>query len=317
MRLTKLDKAAETAISVCMGAKKKESVLVLTDTDTREIGYAIYKNAQRLGHETAYLEMPTLETNGQEPPAPIAEAMKLFDVALFPTAKSLTHTNARRAASKAGVRIATFPGITKDIMIRGMNADYKKIAKASDAMTRKLDRAASVRITSPAGTDVSFSIKGRKAISSRGLYHKKGMAGNLPTGEAYVAPVEGSAEGVFVVDGSMAGLGLLGKEKIVVEVKDGYATKFSGGRQAKKLENILKKFGKPGRNIAEFGVGTNDNLKLSGLLLEDEKVAGTVHLALGNNISMGGSVDVPIHLDGVILKPSFWLDGKQVMKDGE
>ena len=80
---------------------------------------------------------------------------------------------------------------------------------------------------------------------------------------------------------------------------------------------MLDKVGKDARNIAEFGIGTNDSAKLSGVLLEDEKVMGTVHLALGNNITMGGTFNVPIHLDGIIKKPTVYLDGKLLMKSGK
>jgi len=80
---------------------------------------------------------------------------------------------------------------------------------------------------------------------------------------------------------------------------------------------MLDKVGKDARNIAEFGIGTNDSAKLSGVLLEDEKVMGTIHIAVGNNVSMGGSVNVPIHLDGVVKKPTVWMDGKLLMKDGK
>ena len=92
--------------------------------------------------------------------------------------------------------------------------------------------------------------------------------------------------------------------------RSGYATKIIGGVLARKLKLQLDAVGKDARNIAEFGIGTNDSAKLSGVLLEDEKVMGTIHIALGNNISMGGSVNVPIHLDGVVKKPTVWMDGK-------
>jgi len=243
--------------------------------------------------------------------------MKKFDVVFCPTAKSLTHTDARRAASAKGVRIATFPGITKDVMIRGMNADYKAISKRTIKLQKILEKGKEVRVTAPAGTDISFKITGRKVIPSKGLFHAKGESGNLPTGETFLAPVEGTAKGVFVVDGSMAGLGLIKNANIKIEVEKGYATKISGGIAAKKLKVMLDKVGKEARNIAEFGIGTNDSAKLSGILLEDEKVMGTIHIAVGNNVSMGGSVNVPIHLDGVIKKPTVWMDKKLLMKDGK
>jgi len=315
-KLTKLDTASQIAIRDCMGAKKNESVLIITDEQKREIGYSLFENAKRLGHKSLLVEMKSGKINGEEPPEAVVELMMRFDVVLVPTAKSITHTNARRAASAIGVRVATFPGITKEIMIRGMNADYKAISKRSVKLKKILEKGKQIRVTAPAGTDITFSIKARTAIASKGLFHKKGESGNLPTGETFLAPVEGTANGVFVADGSFAGLGLMKNTKIRVEVKNGFATKITGGIAAMKLNAMLDEVGKRARNIAEFGIGTNDSAKLSGVLLEDEKVMGTVHIALGNNITMGGTFNVPIHVDGVIKKPTVRMDGKLLMKDG-
>ena len=130
-RLTKLDTASIIAIKDCMAVKNNEKVLVITDETKREIGYSLFENAMRLGHKALLVEMPTGKINGEEPPKEVAEMMQKFDVVLIPTAKSVTHTDARRNASAMGVRVATFPGITNEIMIRGMNADYKAISKRS------------------------------------------------------------------------------------------------------------------------------------------------------------------------------------------
>lgn len=317
MKLTKLDRASEIAIVNCMGAKKKERILVISDCNKKEIGYSLFSNAIRLGYEALYVEMKPGKINGEEPPKQIADLMKQYDVVFCPTTKSLTHTDARREASAQGVRIATFPGITKDVMIRGLNADYNYISKLSIKLKKILERGKFVRITTSLGTDLSFSIAGRTSYASKGLFHKKGESGNLPTGETFLAPVEGTSNGVFVVDGSMAGLGLIKNVNLKVEVKDGYATKITGGKIATQLNKMLDAVGKDARNIAEFGIGTNPSAKLSGVLLEDEKVMGTIHIALGNNKSMGGSVNVPIHLDGVVKKPTVYLDNKLLMKEGK
>ncbi len=316
MNLTKLDKACITAIKDCMAVKKNEKILVITDEIKREIGYAIYKNGISLGYSCLFVEMKAGSINGEEPPVEVADLMQRFDVVFCPTAKSLTHTDARRAASQNGVRVATFPGITKEVMIRGLNANYKEISKRSIRLKKVLEKGKHIRVTSPAGTDISFSIENRKAIASKGLFHQKGESGNLPTGETFLAPVEGTANGIFVVDGSMAGLGLIKNVKLKIEVKNGFAEKITGGKLANKLKSQLDGVGRLARNIAEFGIGTNDSAKLSGILLEDEKVMGTVHIALGNNISMGGTVNVPIHLDGVIKKPTVYLDNKIIMDNG-
>jgi len=316
-KLSKLDSASIIAIRDCMGAKKDEKILVITDELKREIGLSLHENAIRLGFESLLVEMKSGKINGEEPSNVVAELMQKFDVVFCPTEKSLTHTDARRNASAKGVRIATFPGITNEVMIRGMNADYKSISKRTVKLTEILESGNKIHVTAPIGTDITFSIAGRKAYASKGLFHAKGESGNLPTGEAYLAPVEGSANGVFLVDGSMAGLGLIKNSNIRIEVENGYATKITGGILAKKLNVMLDKVGKDARNIAEFGIGTNDSAKLSGVLLEDEKVMGTIHIALGNNVSMGGSVNVPIHLDGVVKKPTVWMDGKLLMRDGK
>ncbi len=317
MKLSKLDKASIIAIKDCMGAQKGESVLIVTDELKKKIGYNLYINALALGHEALFVEMKSREMHGQEPPKQVADLMKMFDVVLCPTTKSLTHTNARREASSLGARIATFPGITEEIMIRGLNADYKKIAVLTNKLTEVLNDVKIIHVTAPNGTDITIDVDGRKAISSKGLFHKKGESGNLPTGESYIAPMEGKSNGVFFVDGSMAGIGVIKGKPIRIEVKNGLAVDISGGVQAKKLNSIIEKYGNPGRNIAEFGIGTNDKVKLSGLLLEDEKVMGTIHIALGDNKSMGGNVNVPIHLDGVVKKPTVFFDDKMIMKNGK
>lgn len=317
MKLTQLDKASIIAIRDCMGTQPNESVLVVTDEFKKKIGYSLFQNAKRLGHESLFIEMKSKEMHGQEPIHQVAELMKMFDVVLCPTAKSLTHTNARRNASALGARIATFPGITEEIMIRGLNTDYHKIAALTIKLQEILNDVNIVRVTTPLGTDITMDITGRKALPSKGLFHKKGESGNLPTGEAYIAPLEGKSNGIFFVDGSMASLGVVKGKPIRIEVKDGFAVNISGGSQAKKLDETLSKFGNLSRNIAEFGIGTNHKAKLSGVLLEDEKVMGTIHIALGDNKSMGGNVDIPIHLDGVVKKPTVLFDGKMIMKNGK
>jgi len=317
LSLAKLNKACKIAIIDCMGAKEGETILIITDENKREIGYALYKTARKLNFESLYVEMKPGEINGEEPPKYVADLMKKFDVIFVPTTKSYTHTKARRNASAKGARVATFPGITVDSMVRGLSADYHRIAALSLKLKKQFDKTKVARITAPNGTDITLELTGRESIPSKGLFHKKGESGNLPTGETFAAPVEGTTNGVFVVDGSMAGIGVIKDKPIVIEVEKGYATKITGGAQARKLVKMLEPYGKKARNIAELGIGTNDKAKLSGLLLEDEKVLGTVHLALGNNKSMGGKIDVPIHLDGVIKKPTVYFDGKLIMKNGK
>jgi leucyl aminopeptidase (aminopeptidase T) len=299
-----------------MGVKSGEQVLVVTDEPMRKLAYALRQAARDLSAEVFLVEMLPRKTNGEEPPAPVAQLMREVDVVLCPTSRSLTHTDARRAASAQGVRVATLPGVSEEIMVRCMNADYNRIAARTAALCDRLGRTSAVRVTAPAGTDIFMPVAGRKAHASSGLFRDDGQWGNLPTGEAYLAPLEGQSHGVVVVDGSMAGIGMV-KESIRIVVEGGYATDITGGDEARRLRELLEPHGRDGRTVAEFGIGTNDKAILSGAIIEDEKVMGTIHIAFGDNKSMGGSVRVASHLDGLVKRPSVWFDDEKVMEDGK
>lgn len=315
--MKELKNAALIALRDCMAIKEGEKVLIITDEPARKIGYALWEGAKELGTEAIFTEIMTPKSNGEEPPAPVAELMKLVDVILIPTSKSLSHTDSRREASKKGVRIATLPGITEDMMTRTLNADYNEIARKSDAFAEIISNASNIRITTEKGTDINLAVEGRDGHSDTGLNHNPGDFSNLPAGEAYVAPMEGLSEGIIVFDGSMAGVGILNSETINVKVDAGYATEITGGAGAEKLNSIMEPFGKLAYNLAELGIGTHDKALITGEVLEDEKVIGTVHIAFGDNKSMGGTIRVASHLDGVITEPTVIADGKMIMDKGK
>ncbi|CAN5620782.1 aminopeptidase [soil metagenome] len=308
-------RASTVAIRDCLGAARAESVLVVTDEPLRGIGYALRQAAKDLGHEVLLVEMLPRRSNGEEPPPHVADLMARTNVVLCATSRSLTHTDARRAASAAGARVATLPGVTEAIMVRCMNADYGKIAERTERIRALMAAARTIKVQAPSGTDLVMPIGGRRALASTGLIREKGQWGNLPTGEAYLAPVEGQSQGVVVVDGSMAGVGMT-REPIRIVVKDGYATEITGGPEASTLIALLEPHGRDARTVAEFGIGTNDRAILTGVILEDEKVLGTIHIAFGDNKSMGGSVRVASHLDGLVKQPTVWFDDRLIMDDG-
>lgn len=314
--MEELKKSAEIAINNCMAVKKGETVLVITDQPLRKIGYFLWEAAKEATTEAILLEIIPRTSNGEEPPHQVAELMKNFDVILIPTSKSMTHTKARREACEKGARIATLPGIREDTMKRTLSADYHNIAKRCSKIAQALVGGKTVKVTTSFGTDIIMSLEGRDWKVDNGLYHNPGNFGNLPAGEVYIAPLEGTASGQVVVDGAMAGLGML-KKPLKLLVRDGYVTEISGDEKAEDLEKLIAPFGKDAKNIAELGIGTNDKAKLCGSVLEDEKVLGTVHLAIGDNKSMGGNVSVESHLDGILSKPTLEIDGKVIMKDGE
>jgi leucyl aminopeptidase (aminopeptidase T) len=312
----KLEAAARTALETCLAVKAGETVLVITDEPKRDIGAAIWRVAKSMNTEAMLAEIIPRQRNGEEPPAPIAALMAASSVVLCPTSKSLTHTAARREACAHGARIATLPGVTEDMMIRCLSADYQAIAERSKRLSVELERGNEVHVTSPAGADIRLVRGERHAKPDTGFYHRAGEYGNLPAGETFFAPIEGTAQGVIVFDGAMAGVGKVSKP-IRIVVRDGMAVEITGGEEAQKLNALINPLGNAARNIAELGIGTNDRAKITGVILEDEKVLGTVHIALGDNMSMGGAVSVPSHLDGLIMKPTVYVDGRMIMDAGK
>lgn len=312
----RLTDAAEIALLRCMGARPGEKVLIVTDTKLHELGNIFFQTAQKIGVEAMLMEMMPRLSNGEEPPLAVAAAMQEADVVLLVTEKSLSHTGARRKANEAGARVASLPGLTREMMARALNVDYEQIGSLSKTISASLTQGKSARLTTPSCTDLSFGLAGREGHADIGLYQHKGMFGNLPAGEAYIAPLENTAQGILVIDGSMAGIGKI-KSPITIHVEKGYAVEIRGGEEAALLNILLAPHGKEGRNIAELGIGTNRQAQLTGAVLEDEKILGTVHVALGDNHTIGGIVEVSSHLDGVILSPTLEIDGHILLKDGK
>ncbi len=312
----RLLRAARVALKDCMAISKDEVLLVVVDEPLRSIGYAFWGVGKQLGVESIITEYMQRETHGAEPPDAVAKLMTLADVIVAPTSRSLSHTQARRRACARGARIATLPGITADSMRRTLTVDYSKIKKLTTKLAARLTRGGEAHLVTPAGTDITMSLRGRKGLADTGIAHKRGAFTNLPAGEAYIAPTEGTANGAIVVDGSMSGAGLT-RRTVTMHVKNGNVVRFEGGREAKIIQRLVKGAGKGATNIAELGIGTNPKARVTGNTLEDEKAIGTVHMAIGDNRSMGGRVTVPLHLDAVMLRPTLTIDGKLILKNGK
>jgi len=311
-----LMQASVIGLRDAMGLKPEETLLIVTDEVKREIGQALHEAGKELCKESILVEIKSREINGQEPPSSVAELMKMVDVVVCPTAKSLTHTDARRNAVKLGVRVGTMPGIRVDIMSRCLNADFDKIINLTNFVAKSLEGVKTVRVVTEAGTDLTMPIEGRMIIPSTGVLREKGQSGNMPSGEVYLAPIEGKSNGTLVIDGSMASIGMV-ETPIKVKIVDGYAEEITGGEEAARLIAILDKSGREARAVAEFGMGTNYKAILTGQILEDEKVLGTIHVAFGNNLTMGGTIAVNSHLDGLVKQPYVYFDNKLVMEKGK
>jgi leucyl aminopeptidase (aminopeptidase T) len=311
-----LIECAKNALIECLNLQKHEKFLIVCDPPCFEIGKAFWDFAFSYCKETVMIQITPRKQNGNEPPEPVGKIFGDFDVAVMPTSKSLSHTQARRKASEKGTRIATLPGITKEIFLRTLKTNWKKLGIKTRRIAGKLSNAKTIRVTTSNGCDFSFKTGGRTAKADDARLCFAGSFGNLPAGEAYMAPLEETCEGKIVIDGSFPLTGLL-KTPLVFYVKKGKVIDIEEHSCKEELEQIFKKYGSLSRNIAEFGVGTLDTAIISGNTLEDEKVMGTIHIAIGDNASMGGKIKVPIHLDGVIKNPNVWLDDKLWMENGE
>lgn len=311
----KLSKAAERVITTCMAVKPGEQVVIVSDDGSKAIASVLWEEAAKAGAEPVIVQMVRRSVHGEEPPRVVAQAMKGADVVIAPTTASITHTKARREATQAGARVASLPGITEDIMARTVGIDYNEVARETEALAAAVGQASLVEIRTANGTDLKMQVKGRSWVVDTGLYHRPGSFGNLPAGEVYVAPVEGTASGVVVVDGSVGGLGKV-DEPLRLTVREGYVVSIEGGAVARSLEEKIASVGELGRAIGELGIGTNAYALITGNILEDEKAKGTLHLAVGNNRSFGGNIEVPLHIDLVLLRPTLVIDGKIIMEDG-
>jgi leucyl aminopeptidase (aminopeptidase T) len=312
--MSKLGRAVRAVLEECLMVRPGENVLVLTDPAKRKIAEALVDGARSMDAEAMLVEIAERETHGSELPEPVAAAMVASDVLIAPTSKSVSHTEARRAATARGVRAATMPDITEDMLVRTMGADYAAIRVRSQAIARVLTEGRRVRVTTEKGTDLTLSIEGRDGISDDGDLSAAGAFGNLPAGEGFIAPREGHSHGRIVFDGSIATLGLL-SAPITVDVEDGVATNLTGPR-SDEFENLLQSYGRAAFAVAELGIGTNETATLTGKVLEDEKILGTIHVALGDNHTIGGMVAVPSHQDGIVLEPTVQVDGETLLDTG-
>ena len=257
--------------------------------------------------------MKERELSGEEPPKAVADAMKAADIVVAPTAKSLTHTNARIHAAQAGTRVATMPGITEEMFTRGaMTADYGEVEKLTARITEMLTKAENARIEKE-GKVLNLKLSGREGIPSPGVYKEPGKCGNLPSGEAYIAPLEDGSDGEMIIDGSMVGIGKLDSPLSMV-ISEGKLRSVTGEKK-ENLDILLQNSNNA--TLCELGIGTNEAAVLNGIILEDEKVYGTVHIAFGTNTSFGGTNKAQCHMDGIILKPTLYLDDILVMENGE
>ncbi|MDX6698639.1 MAG: hypothetical protein QOE65_2036 [Solirubrobacteraceae bacterium] len=306
-----LDRAIETVVRRCLGVREGEDVLVVADPPSRPLGERLRARAEAAGADATLALISERPSHGAEPPKAVAAALAATDVFIAPTKKSLSHTTARKRATEAGARGATLPGVTEDMLARVMNVDFETLQARSADLAQRLDGANDAHLTCPRGTDLRLDLRGRRGIADDGDLTSPGAFGNLPCGEGFIAPA--GAEGTLAAS-SLAAVGLADPPARLT-VRSGHLAQ-ADGPAGEAFANLLREHGDAGTNLAELGVGTNDRATLTGNVLEDEKILGTVHVAFGASSAIGGTVSVPVHLDCVVLDATLRIGDETVLERG-
>lgn len=338
------------ALLEVIGLQRGEDVLILTDldTDSMRIAEALFREARIAGGR------PVIAVQETQTPFSFAERLVLEAIragpdVIFTLSAGLSgndpygtyigyvgrdhrwydHPIFQLTDGDRRMRGAICEGATVDMFRRCVAVDYDRLRATAARLLRALDGGRDVRITTPAGTDLTLSIRGRKASAEDGNFRNPGEWGDLPAGEVRVSPEVGSARGTVVFDGTidLEVSSIVPDIPVIARLEDGYIAELTGGEEADALLQIitraermalelnLPEYAKNARHLGELGLGINYAAKLTGNLLEDEKVLGTVHLAIGYNYD--NDANAFIHQDCVLLKPSLWVDGRQVLGDGQ
>jgi leucyl aminopeptidase (aminopeptidase T) len=315
---------AGNALAHVLDVREGEHLLVVTDEHRLEIGNAFYEAGEQLGMEGRLFVLEDGERPLTELPHDLKRALAGADVMVSvfigypeetPFRVVLLHT-----AKASNVRTGHGPGISDDMMLEGaMQVDFRELAVIGDQKVAQLEGAERAHLTSPAGSDIWFSTSGRKFESDVRI--GPASFGNLPNGEVRVAPVETGAQGTLVCESTIGDLGKVASP-VSIEVVEGKITAIGGDDKAlvERIE-ILTSVDEEASTIGELSFGINPTARVMGNILEDEKAVGTVHVAFGNNIEMGGKNGSRTHRDFLVLKPTLTIefeDGQtlDVIRDG-
>jgi leucyl aminopeptidase (aminopeptidase T) len=274
------------------------------------------------GNKITFHTFTATGSHGAEPDAATARRMLNADVILYLTTYSLSHTNARTEATARGARVASMPQFETSMLAPDgpLAVDAGQVAGDVKRFAGCLSNATQAIVRTAYGTDLRFSLEGREGRIDDGLFLTPGLFGNLPAGEAYAAPLEGTGEGWLVVPaGWYPGL----KEEMRLRFEKGVVIELLGGghvgdnfRDLLRLDSCDLQY-LSRRNLAELGIGCNPNARRPDNVLEAEKIKGTVHIAIGDSAHIGGQVNSDSHEDFVQPQPDLILDGKPFILNGE
>ncbi|MEM2832734.1 MAG: aminopeptidase [Candidatus Caldarchaeum sp.] len=298
----------------CVAIGKGESCLLITDLRASSLSHALGKAVLVRGGVLSVLSLPK-EVYTKEPlPRNVEAALTSSEVVVIHT-RYLFPQQPRRLAAKAGARVLSLCAVTEDMALRALNVDYDKLSTITHKLAEMFACAQEIHIKSGNGKEFCAKIANQPVIYLDGVVRMPGQISALPAGVVATLPIPGSAQGRVVLNGSLTGFGLL-DEPVVLEVKSGRVVRISGGKEAKKLERLLRNADEGAWHVAEIGLGTNPKAVYTGNLVEDERVLGSAHVGLGRNTHLGGMIKSSLHLDGTIRYPYVYLDGKLIACNG-
>ena len=304
----------------CLAVREGEQVVLLTDagTDPAVVAGLVAGIEHRRGVPVVST-MPVPALPGAEPPNDVAAQMRGAGAVIELTSLFIGSSAARRTATAAGVRYLAMPGVRLETFRDDgpLAVDFDRIRGDAERIGDAWGAASRFRLTTPAGTDLRGSVEGRPGRVLHGLAREDGAYMAPPDIEAGTAPVESSSSGVVVVD---ADLLFMGKgplpSPVVLHIADGAMVGVEGD-EAGRLEEMLARCDDDRMsNLAEVSMAFNPSGRVCGVAMETESALGTAHIALGNSIAYGGTVDAIAHLDCVMKDATLELDGRPVMVAG-
>jgi leucyl aminopeptidase (aminopeptidase T) len=224
-----------------------------------------------------------------------------------------------RRLPETGTRLAFGGRMDREILETEMSADYGEVRERCVRLLEAIGDAATVRVTTAGGTDCTFDVSGRAWKVDDGRVDKRGAFANLPAGEVFIAPLRTGAQGVCVIDRSIAleGIGLV-QEPIRLTFDQGRIVAVDGGAEAERVRRAIAEAGEGADVVAELGIGTNERARITGNVITDEKALGTAHVAFGDNTgSYGGDNHAQIHVDGIMADATIEANGRVVMERGQ
>jgi leucyl aminopeptidase (aminopeptidase T) len=305
----------------CLAVRAGEQVLLLTDEGTDDgVVAGLVDGIAARGAVPVVTTMPVPDLPGAEPPGAVAAAMLQAGAVIELTSLFVGSSAARRAATAAGVRYLAMPGVRVDTFRDDgpLAVDFDAIRGGAERVGAAWGEASAFRLTTPGGTDLRGSVQGRPGRVLHGLAREPGDYMAPPDIEAGTAPVEGTAEGTVVIDADLLFMGQGPLPSPVVLTFAGGRMVAADGAEAGRLQEMLdrcrdERMG----NLAEVSMAFNPSGRVCGVAMETESALGTAHVALGNSIAYGGTVDAIAHLDCVMRDATLELDGRPVMVAGE